>query len=210
MEEMKITTSGKADETPDATAVAGTPQGDTATAVAGTPPGDTSAGASVAAPRREMSAPRREMSAPRPQTAWPPAAAGTSTARQVRTVILVTLLTALLLDSSGFVRTGQGTPSELGRTLILAVGTPVDDVARALHLGGPKHWLDAALGHPDFTAGGGGMENGPALPSRPPGTPALARRGGLGQRGVANGRRGRQAGAIGRAHALPAASPHQE
>jgi uncharacterized protein len=92
-----------------------------------------------------------------------PPAPGMSTARQVRIVILVALLTALLLDSAGFVNTGQGTPPGLSRTLILAVGTPLDAVARALHFGGPKRWLDAALGHPDVTTGGGGMESGPAL-----------------------------------------------
>ena len=51
---MKITTSGKADETPDKSATTATlrAHGDTATVGAGTPPGDTSAGATVAGPGR--------------------------------------------------------------------------------------------------------------------------------------------------------------
>ena len=186
---MKITIKGKAAETPDnsATTATLTTHGHTATAGVGTPLGDTGAVATVAAPGCGMVAAR-------PPAGLRRAASGTSTARQLRKVILVTLLTALVLDSSGFVRTGQGTPPGLSRMLILAVGTPVDAVARALHLGGPKHWLDAALGHPDFTAGGGGMENGPALPTwGPPAAPALARRDGLGQRGVASDGRGREA-----------------
>jgi hypothetical protein len=101
-----------------------------------------------------------------PRTVPPRTVAGTSTARQVRTVVLVALLTALLFDSTGFVRTGQGMKPGLTRTLILAVGTPVDAVAGALHLGGPRRWLDTALGHPDVTAGGAGMEGGPALPEQ--------------------------------------------
>ena len=106
------------------------------------------------------------------------------------------LLTALLLDSSGFVRTGQGMPPGLSRTLLLAVGTPVDAVAGALHLGGPKRWLDAALGHPDVTAGGGGMESGPALPELDPsGSAAPPWRDGQGRPGAGSGRSGGQAAA---------------
>ncbi len=209
---MKITTNCKADETPDNSAATATltTLGDTATVGAGTPPGDTSAGATVTGPGRRMAAPGAGMAGPGGGMAGPGGLrprgdeSGTSTARQLRKIILVTLLTALLLDSSGFARTGQGMPPGLSRTLILAVGTPVDAVARALHLGGPKHWLDAAFGHPDFTAGGGGMENGSALPTwGPPAAPTLARRDGQGQRGMASGRKGRQAQAIGHVRRTP-------
>lgn len=124
---------------------------------------------------------------PYPPGAAGPSTPGTSTARQLRTVVLIALVTALLLDSSGFVRTGQGMAPGFTRTLILAVGTPVDAVARALRLGGPKHWLDAALGHPDVTVGGGGMESGPALPEQGLGAVPRQGPGGVPEQGPGGG-----------------------
>jgi len=135
---------------------------DARTGTANGAPRDATTGTANGAPHHTATRSSRT----KPYGASRPPAAGTSTARQVRTVILVALLTAVLLDSAGFVGSGQGMPPGLSRTLILAVGLPVDAAARILHLGDPKRWLDAALGHPDVTAGGAGMESGPPLPTR--------------------------------------------
>jgi uncharacterized protein len=182
MAETEITATGTAHGTPPdaATRTANAIPGKTATRTANVTPDDTAT----------------RTSRTRPGRAARPPAAGTSTAQRIRTVILVALLTALLLDSAGFVSTGQGTTPGLSRTLILAVGLPVDAVARTLHLGGPKRWLDAALGHPDVTAGGGGMESGPALPAQGPAAiTGIATRNGELQRGGERAKEGSHSGA---------------
>jgi hypothetical protein len=76
-------------------------------------------------------------------------------ARTVSRVVRIALLTALVLNTAGFVRAGIGMPAGPTRTAFLAVGHPIDAIAHALDLDRPRHSLDAAFGHPDDTGHGG-------------------------------------------------------
>ena len=68
-------------------------------------------------------------------------------------VIRIALITALLLNTGGFLRAGLGMADGPTRTAILALGGPIDAMAHALDLDRPRSALDAALGHPDGRPG---------------------------------------------------------
>jgi uncharacterized protein len=75
-------------------------------------------------------------------------------AQTVGRVVRIALLTALVLNTAGFVRAGLGMPNGPARTAILDVGRPLDALAKGLDLNRPRQSLDAALGHPDEKPGG--------------------------------------------------------
>jgi hypothetical protein len=76
-----------------------------------------------------------------------------TSAREVGRVIRFALLTALLLNTAGFIRAGLGMTGGPARTVLLDVGRPLDAVARTLDLDKPRRSLDAMLGHPDEQLG---------------------------------------------------------
>jgi uncharacterized protein len=78
-----------------------------------------------------------------------------TSARNVGRVVRIALLTALLLNTGGFIRAGLGMSNGPARSVILGLGRPLDTVAKALDLNRPRQSLDAALGHPDGGVGGG-------------------------------------------------------
>jgi uncharacterized protein len=83
-----------------------------------------------------------------------PAEPLTSAAVAMR-VVRIALLTALILNTAGFVRAGVTMRPGPMRNAFLAVGHPVDAVARFLDLDRPRRSLDAAFGHPDEAGPGG-------------------------------------------------------
>jgi hypothetical protein len=68
-------------------------------------------------------------------------------------VVRIALTTALVLNTAGVVRAGLGMPAGPVRDTFLAVGQPLDTVARLLDLDRPRASLDAAFGHPDTDNG---------------------------------------------------------
>lgn len=76
-----------------------------------------------------------------------------TSARDAMRVVRIALLTALLLNTAGVVRAGLGMPAGPVRETFLAIGQPLDTVARALDLDKPRMSLDAAFGHPDTDNG---------------------------------------------------------
>ena len=78
-----------------------------------------------------------------------------TTAAVAMRVVRVALLTALILNTAGFVRAGVTMRPGPMRDAFLAVGRPVDAVACFLDLDRPRRSLDAAFGHPDEAGVGG-------------------------------------------------------
>ena len=76
-----------------------------------------------------------------------------TTARQAGRVIRIALLTALVLNTGGFVRAGLGMSDGPTRSAVLAVANPLNTIAHALDLDRPRRSLDAMLGHPDTGTG---------------------------------------------------------
>lgn len=79
---------------------------------------------------------------------------GRTSARRAVTLVVVTLLAGLLLDSGAVVRQGRALPEGLTHDAVLAVGLPLDHVARTVGLSRPADALDSAFGH-DATAADG-------------------------------------------------------
>ena len=81
-------------------------------------------------------------------------------AGKVLGVMAIALVVATLLNSEAIIRAGQGMEQGPTRDVVLSIGRPIDDVAGAVGLRGPRDGLDLAFGHDDKTAENTELEKG--------------------------------------------------
>ena len=86
-------------------------------------------------------------------------------------VIVGALLFAILFNSHGMVRTGEGMSKGTTRTLVLGVAKPIDTFAHAVYLDRPRRWLDSVFGHSQAPTGPSELSKlPPAADDRPVGS----------------------------------------
>jgi uncharacterized protein len=84
----------------------------------------------------------------------------TMPAGRVLGVVLLALVVAAVLNSEAVVRAGEGMSQGRTRSVVLAVGRPLDDVAGFIGLHAPREGLDRAFGQDPKTGSGTELEKG--------------------------------------------------
>lgn len=83
-------------------------------------------------------------------------------AGRVLGIVLIALVVASLLNSEAIVRAGEGMEEGPTRSIVLAVGEPLNDVTGFIGLHEPREGLDLAFGQESKTGGGTELESGSA------------------------------------------------